>query len=114
MPNDKLLKELLLQNIEKLQVALVSFELSLEKCKRLDLNKPLSFEESETFDSLSSKFGRISDIYIQKVLRTIFELIREDARHIVDMANKAEKLELIENADFLISVRDLRIGGTVK
>ena len=108
MKNENLLKEFLLQNCLKLEKALESYKKSILKCQKIELGSILNFNDSEAFDSLSSKFGRISDIYIQKILRTIFILFREEAKHIVDLANKAEKFEIIDNADTLIMIRDIR------
>ena len=108
MKNENLLKEFLLQNCLKIETALISLKKSLSKCQKIELTQALSFDDSEAFDSLSSKFGRLSDIYIQKILRTIFILFREEAKHIVDLANKAEKFEIIDHADTLIMIRDIR------
>jgi len=62
----------------------------------------------ETFDSLTSKFSLTSDIYVQKVLRSILELLHEPVVPFIDWMNKAEKLGVIQSADSLISIRDLR------
>lgn len=88
--------------------ALHSFERSLAKCRAIPLNEPLSFEAEESFDSLTSKFARISDIFTQKVLKSILLLLREDAATFVDRMNLCEKLLLIPSAETLIAIRDLR------
>ena len=62
----------------------------------------------ESFDSLTSKFGRTSDLYTQKVLRTIWMLLHEPFVPFIDLLNKAEKMSLIQSADQLIEIRDLR------
>ena len=62
----------------------------------------------ESIDSLTSKFGRTSDIYLQKVLRTVWLLLREDTVPLIDLLNRAEKLRMILSADQLLQMRDIR------
>jgi len=106
MKND--IQNLLMQNIELLQKSLETFQLSVNKCSKIGIKNEFTFEESESFDALTSKFARTSDIYTQKVLRTIFILIKEPQLTIIDMANRAEKLDLITSADDLLEIRDIR------
>ena len=67
-----------------------------------------NFEELESFDSLTSKFNRTSDIFTQKVLRTTWMLLHEPFAPYIDMVNKGEKMFLIKSADQMIEIRDLR------
>jgi hypothetical protein len=108
MRNDTLKKQLLTEELELLGKAVETLLLSVEKCKLLILKKEYSFEEMESFDSLTSKFGRTSDLYTQKVLRTIWMLLHEPFVPFIDLLNKAEKMSLIKSADQLIEIRDLR------
>lgn len=73
------LENLLNLNWSQLKQALPSFERSLFKCRDIDFLAPISFETEEVLDSLSSKFSRVSDIYTQKVIKTLLFLFREDA-----------------------------------
>lgn len=99
---------LLKYNLKLLEDSLLTLKLSFKKCQKIGLKKDYSFEELESFDSLTSKFARTSDIFTQKVLRSVFIIIREDDGTFIDRANKAEKLTLITKADELIAIRDLR------
>jgi len=101
-------KIFLSENLEKLDKALQSFKLSLDKCCTIGLKNEYSFEESETFDSMTSKFARLNDIYVQKILRTVFLLLHEDNKTLIDLANRAENLNMISNADNLLILRDIR------
>lgn len=100
--------ELLKHNYSLLLQSIQTLNKSLDKCKKIGVKKNYSFEEMESFDSLTSKFARTSDIYTQKVLRTVLILLREAQNTFIDMANKAEQINLINTADDLISIRDLR------
>jgi hypothetical protein len=62
----------------------------------------------ESLDALTSKFSRVSDIFTQKVLKSLVLLTREDAPTFVDRMNLCEKLGIISSAADLIEIRDLR------
>ena len=103
-----ILKNKLNEDIQRLQKAIKSFRKSFEICKRIGIKDEFSFEEEESFDSLTSKFSRISDVYIQKVLKTALLLKREDWGSTIDMINKCEKISLINSAEDVLMIRDLR------
>jgi hypothetical protein len=102
------LESLLNLNWNLLKQALPSFERSLLKCRDIDFSPPISFETEESLDALSSKFSRVSDIYTQKVIKTLLFLLREDAPTFLDRMNLCEKLGIISSAEELIAIRDLR------
>jgi len=102
------MKLLLESNLELLRQALPSFTRSLEKCRRIDLSDGVSFDEEESFDALTSKFSRISDIFTQKVLKSLTLMLREDAPTFIDRMNLCEKLGILPSAENMISIRDLR------
>ena len=106
--NDSNLQNLLDLNCNLLKQALPSFERSLVKCRYLDFSLPISFETEESLDALSSKFSRVSDIFTQKVLKTLIFVLREDAPTFLDRMNLCEKLGIIPSAEELIAIRDLR------
>ena len=47
-------------------------------------------------------------ILTQKVLKTIFIFLQENIKTVLDAANFLEKLEVIENADDLLNIREIR------
>jgi len=102
------LEDLLNLNWNLLNQALPSFERSLVKCRDIDFSPPISFESEESLDALSSKYSRVSDIYTQKVIKTLLFLLREDAPTFLDRMNLCEKLGIIPSAEELIAIRDLR------
>jgi hypothetical protein len=102
------LEDLLNLNWNLLNQALPSFERSLVKCRDIDFSPPISFESEESLDALSSKYSRVSDIYTQKVIKTLLFLLREDAPTFLDRMNLCEKLGIIPSAGELIAIRDLR------
>lgn len=102
------INEVLKQNIKLINDSLINFKMSIEKCKKIDLSKELTFEEQESFDSLTSKFARISDIYTQKILKSICIVYRENCKTFIDRCNFAEKIDIISDSQLLFDIRDLR------
>ncbi|MDZ7742739.1 MAG: hypothetical protein U5Q03_13570 [Bacteroidota bacterium] len=88
--------------------SLKTLKRSVEKAQSIGQKEEYTFEEMEAFDSLTSKFSRSSDIFLQKIMRTLWELLHEDRMPLIDMLNKAEKLHIIHSADALLEVRDIR------
>lgn len=85
-----------------------TLQLSVEKCTLIGTKQEYTFTELESFDSLTSKFGRSSDIYTQKVLRTTWILLHEAFGPFIDMMNGMEKIGVIHSSDQLLDIRDLR------
>ena len=105
---DQRIQTLLKQNWELLSKSLETLKRSVEKAKSFDRKSNYSFEEMETFDSLTSKFSRTSDIFTQKLLRSAWQLLHEETMPFIDLANKAEKIELISSSDKIIEIKDMR------
>ena len=105
---DKNNQELLKQNWGLLIRSLDSLKLSVEKVSDIGQKKEYTFEELESFDSLTSKYARTSDIFLQKIIRTIWALLHETQMPLIDVLNKAEKLSIIDSSDQLIEIRDIR------
>ncbi|MBN2442410.1 MAG: hypothetical protein JXJ04_13735 [Spirochaetales bacterium] len=81
---------------------------SYDKCNSIELKPELTFEESESFDALTSKFARTSDLYTQGLLKTVPLLLRENVYTFIDRVNLGEKLGYVDNEDMIIRIRDLR------
>lgn len=110
-------RKILIKNLAKLcktiEDATQILEKSYEETKNLDLNKYETAEEIEwetlkDIEMLCSRFSRLSDIYIQNLLRLIDELELIYEGSIIDRLNRAEKRELISSAEIFIEIRGLR------
>lgn len=106
--DDKHLIDLLHGEWEMFERSVNTLEQSRNKCSKLYLKKDYTFEEEEAFDSLTSKYGRTSDLYTQKILRTTWMLLHEGFIPFIDMMNQCEKIGIINSTDALIEIRDLR------
>jgi len=106
--HNQVIIKLLQTEWELLQAAVSTLKLSVLKCQSIGIKETYSFEELESFDSLTSKFNRTSDIFTQKVLRTVWMLLHEPFVPFIDMMNKCEKMAILTSADQMIEIRDLR------
>ena len=94
-----------------LLAAIGHLEYSSNKIQKLNLLQKTSWdeEELETLESFSSRFARVSDIFISKFLR--FRILEEDPGFrgsLIDSLNFAEKINLIEDAKSWLRIRSLR------
>ena len=108
MTNNQLLINVLNSEWDLLQAAVKTMKLSVHKCQVIGSKESYTFEELESFDSLTSKFNRTSDLFTQKVLRTVWMLLHEPFAPFIDMMNNGEKMKILQSADQLIEIRDLR------
>ncbi|MBT4290661.1 MAG: hypothetical protein HOD92_25320 [Deltaproteobacteria bacterium] len=106
--NHNKMLSLLQDNLSLLKTSQATLSQSYEKCKKIGIKKVYTFEQLESFDSLTSKFARTSDIYTQKILISLFKILREEADTFLDRVNLSEKLKLITSADDLLAIRDIR------
>ena len=81
---------------------------SYKKAKNIDLNKSLSENELEIMETLSNRFSRSIDIFINKTLRSLDILELEDISRKLDIVIRAEKRGFVDSYDILIEMKDLR------
>lgn len=105
---DQTIIDLLHSEWALLESAIDTLHLSISKCQLIGTKESYTFEELESFDSLTSKFNHTSDIFTQKVLRTLWMLLHEPFSPFIDMMNKCEKMLIVRSADEMIGIRDLR------
>jgi uncharacterized protein with HEPN domain len=104
----KLLRAQFDEHLAALDKATNALVYSYDKCRAIGEKDEYDLEEQESFEALTSRFARTSDILTQKVLKTLFMLLQENIKTIIDAANFLEKLELINNADDLLNIREIR------
>jgi hypothetical protein len=105
---DQTIIDLLHSEWELLESSIETLQLSVLKCQSIGIKESYTFEELESFDSLTSKFNRSSDIFTQKVLRTVWMLLHEPFVPFIDMMNKCEKMLILRSSDQMIEICDLR------
>ncbi len=105
-------RKLLISQMEEylalLDKSVVALLYSNKKCSAIQEEPEYDLEQQESFEALTSRFARTSDILTQKVFKTLFILLQENTKTIIDAANFLEKLEIVENADDLLNIREIR------
>jgi len=81
---------------------------SYKKAKNIDLNKSLSENDLEIMETLSNRFGRYVDIFVNKMLRSLDVLELEDISRKLGIVIRAEKRGFVDSYDILIEMKDLR------
>ena len=101
-------KEALTEGINLLKGANEILKYSYETCSNIGIKEEYTFDELDRFEALTSRFSRASDILIQKVFRLIDIIELEGKGTVIDRINRAEKRNIIENAEKLKKIRRLR------
>ncbi|GAB6909960.1 conserved hypothetical protein [Desulfosarcina cetonica] len=104
----KLLLQQFDENMANLDRSLSALRYSYSKCITIYEKALFDNSEQESLEALTSRFARTSDIFTQKVLKTLFALIQENPKTFLDAANLLEKIEIVDNADDLLNIRELR------
>ena len=96
------------ENMALLDKSIDSLLYSYEKCRLISRKSGFDDEEQESFEAMTSRYARTSDMLTQKVFKTFFMLLQENIRTVIDAANLLEKLEIVESADTILDIRELR------
>lgn len=94
-----------LADIEK---AVDALTYSRDKCRTIDQLNENDLEVMESFEALATRFARASDLLTQKVLKSLFIILQEEAPTLIDRANFLAKLKIISSADTLLNIREIR------
>jgi len=106
--NIETVRETLRQELLNLDNAREILKYSHDKCRNIKVKPGLTYEEMESFEALTSRFARLSDIIIQKIFRLFDTINLEPPGTVRDRINRAEKMGVIESADKFIEIRILR------
>ena len=104
----KIFKKQIDEEIANLDKSIDALNHSYGKCKKIRETKEYGLDEQEIFEALASRFARSSDILTQKVLKSLFILLQENVKTMIDSAHLLEKLEVIDDADDLLNIREVR------
>lgn len=101
-------KELLENELKHLEQSGRMLKHSYDKCYALAMKEEYSFDELDSFEALTSRFARTSDVLIQKIFRLLDIIELESEGSTIDRINRAEGRGLIEDAEILKDIRRLR------
>ena len=107
MPQPALVEIYKIEVAEALETLVHSWEKL--KNKSLPLRHPKNLDEFEPWEAFSSRFARTTDIFLSKYIR--FLILEKDPGfrgEMRDLLDKAEKINLVSNADQWMQIRELR------
>jgi len=99
---------LLKENLEALNLSVEWVKRSYEQTSVIEPKEKYSLEEFDKLENLSSRYARTTDLLVSKVLRSIDIVESEDIGTIIDIMNRAEKRGIVESAELLHAIKDLR------
>ena len=105
---NKLHIDVLKENINALNKSAEWVQRSFEQSKIIKRNDNYSEEEFDKLENLSSRYARTTDMLVNKVLRSIDTVESEDIGTIIDIMNRTEKRGIVESAELLHTIKDLR------
>jgi len=106
--NDEKLLRILNDNWRKLEKAMQGLEYFIEKCDAIGFKHIYTFDERDAFDALASKFARNSDILFKRYSKLIIYLTKEDAPSFIDKVNLLSRINLLQNPDDALIIREFR------
>jgi len=105
---NKLHIEVLRENINKLNLSAEWVHRSYEQTKAIERKDVYSIDEFDKLENLASRYARTTDMLVSKVLRSLDTVESEDIGTIIDIMNRAEKRGIVESAELLHTIKDLR------
>ncbi|MFC2141073.1 hypothetical protein ACFLQP_02125 [Acidobacteriota bacterium] len=100
--------EKLFEDLEELDNALHWLKRSYGICKKIGIKEEYKEEEFDAFETLTSRFARLSDMLIQKIFRSIDKIEFEEEGTLLDVLNRTHRRGLIESIDEIREIRELR------
>jgi uncharacterized protein with HEPN domain len=101
-------EEILKENLGILSKSEKWLSHSYSVCKEIGIKESFSDQELTEFESLTSRFARTVDLFINKCLRSLYKVELEDIGTVIDLLNKAEKREIIKSAETWKKIKELR------
>lgn len=100
--------DVLRENLENLQKSVVWLNRSYEACKAIGVLNEYTVDQFDTYENLTSRYSRSTDLIINKVLRSIDTVELLSPGSVIDAANRAEKRGLVDSVNELRGLKDLR------
>jgi uncharacterized protein YutE (UPF0331/DUF86 family) len=100
--------EHLAQVLEQLQAGLGWLRRSYEQVTAVGIKDSYTPDEYDKFENLTSRYARVVDLLVNKVLRSLDAVELQEPGTLIDSANRAVSRGLIDSVDSLRRLKDLR------
>ena len=97
-----------LENLTGMRKSLLWLTRSHAKCTRIGVKEHYTEEEFDEFENLVSRYARMLDVILNKVFRSIDAIELEDGGTLLDVVNRAEKRGIVDSAERVRDLKDLR------
>ena len=100
--------ELLSHALEQLEASMAWLERSHSQCSSIGIKEEYSAEEYDRYENLTSRYARVADLVVHKVLRSLDAAELHEPGTLIDTANRAVARGLVDSLDTLRGHKDLR------
>lgn len=100
--------ELLRESLNQLEAGIGWLERSYNQCASIGLKDHYTPDEYDRYENLSSRYARVADLIVQKVLRSIDTVELVEPGSLLDTANRAVARGLVDSVETLRAFKDLR------
>ena len=102
------IRAVLLENLEGMRKSVLWLKRSYAKCAQIGVKDHYTEDEFDDFENLVSRYARMIDVILNKVFRSIDAVELEDGGTLLDVVNRAEKRGIIDSAERVRDLKDLR------
>jgi len=99
--------EILRENLSSVNLSIKRLIYSHGICSKIKIKPEYSEDEFVSFEAMTARYARTTDMLVNKVLRSLDAVEYIDGGTVIDAANNAEKRE-IANAQDIRKLKDLR------
>jgi uncharacterized protein YutE (UPF0331/DUF86 family) len=102
------IQAVLRENLNGMRKSVVWLRRSYAKCTRIGVKEDYTEDEFDAFENLASRYARMLDVVLNKVFRSIDAIELEDSGTLLDAVNRAEKRGIVDSAERVRTLKDLR------
>lgn len=100
--------DLLSHALKQLEAGMAWLERSYAQCSSIGVKEEYSAEEYDRYENLTSRYARVADLIVHKVLRSVDAAELLEPGTLIDTANRAVARGLVDSVETLRGYKDLR------
>lgn len=100
--------DLLSHALDQLETGMAWLERSYSQCSDIGAKEKYSAEEYDRYENLTSRYARVADLVVHKVLRSIDAAELLEPGTLIDTANRAVSRGLVDSVETIRGYKDLR------
>ncbi|TVR94505.1 MAG: hypothetical protein EA428_00310 [Spirochaetaceae bacterium] len=100
--------DLLIQALDQLEAGMGWLQRSYAQCLPIGTKAEYTAEEYDHYENLTSRYARVADLIVHKVLRSIDAVELQEPGTLIDTANRAVARGLVDSVETLRAYKDLR------